>query len=256
MDGSTASQISEHWLAAQRPQLCTWLDAELAGTVRTVDALWLHELAWAQEFISPDPAVRGAAIARNADVLAEHSRHQDRANDVYWRAGGTFSPQDPALTAELKQIWAEQAAVRELLVWTPLFNYLSWGEARLPYVAFAQFAVTFLKQERLFPDEWGNAWHTKRHVLRALAKRGPTRDTHDDLLALLQAAIHRVQRAEDGGYVKLARTLDRTAVLRIIRDAQDHDDANVRQRAGYVRWILDNPHVVASLASWRQWQSA
>jgi hypothetical protein len=64
--------------------------------------------------------------------------------------------------------------------------------------------------------------------------------------------MRRVQRCEDGLYVRVARTLDDAAVRALIY-AVERDGGDNARRAGYVRWALDNPLAPISLASWRRW---
>jgi hypothetical protein len=160
------------------------------------------------------------------------------------------------LERELQQIWVAEGEVVGRRALTPLWNHLSYGETRAPYAVIAPFAVLFLQYEHLFPEEWGKGWGAKRHTLSLIGRRGPTPETHTDLLNLLDATIRRPQRAEDGGYAKVARVLDPATVRRIVRDAHSDGDANTQQRAGYVGWVLDNRSAAVSLASWRRWQNS
>ena len=218
-----------------------------------MDHLQLSDFTWVFDFINPDADVRQAAIARQAELVAELVHIRDQGNDVYRRTG-SFLPADPQLNAELQQLHSARAKVLNQMAWTPLMNFLCYAEPRVPYAEIAPFAVLFLQREHLFPEDWGRMWHTKRHVLRTIAQHGPTLSTHDDLLVLLEATIRRQQRAEDGGFVKVARTLDPSSVRRIVIDARDSEDATIRERAAFVEWAVANPHSAVSLASWRQWR--
>lgn len=194
--------------------------------------------------------MRRTAIERQAALWKEYVDHRQWANDVYRRAGGTFQPTDPALNAELHQAWDTMKNFSDQFAFEPVSHFIFGGS---PWQPVMPHVVLFLKREVLFPDEWGHPWATKRHVLQVLGRRGPTPETHDDILELADAAIRRVQRCEDGFYVRVARTLDEAAVRALISAVERDGGDNARRRAGYVRWALDNPLAPIELASWRRW---
>jgi len=216
----------------------------------------LTEFEWMFDLIHSDRAVRQAAIDRQRAYDEEWSRHNDRSNDIYFRAGRTFAPKDPVLRAELDRTWAARREVGDKMVLAPILHYVSGGPDSRDRDPWARHAVLYLVWETRFPAEWAavsKGWHTKKHILRVLAQRGPTPDTHADLVGLLAAAVTRSHRCEDGGYARLARRLDRPSVVDIVTAGEQADGEHVRLRAGYVRWVVDHPHRPVTLASWRAW---
>jgi len=215
-----------------------------------VDIAGLPEFDWTFDLINTDSQRRRAAVERQAMLWDRYVEEQQRASAIYWQAGGTFAPADPAMSAQLRRAHNAMKHWSDQFAFAPVYQFMYGATPWQPLIAHA---ILFLRYEVLFPDEWGRRWNTKRHVLQMLGRRGPTVETHDEILELVDAAMRRQQRCEDGFYARVARTLDRATIGACIAAVDRDGDDNARHRAGYIRWAIDNPGAPVSLASWRRW---
>jgi len=70
------------------------------------------------------------------------------------------------------------------------------------------------------------------------------------------AAIQREHRCKDRWYAGVARQVAGPDLDQALSEALEAPDPLARMRAGYVRWIIDNPAEPVTEASWRRWLSA
>lgn len=75
----------------------------------------------------------------------------------------------------------------------------------------------------------------------------------DAVTRLTLAAVNRIQRCDDLGYVLLARRLDGPVLRAGIEAAARSPDPTVQRRAGYARWAMDDTEAPVTSTSWRAW---
>jgi hypothetical protein len=207
------------------------------------------DLDWAFDLVSPDPVRRARARGRHAETLAACQTAQERINEL-WRRTGTLSPTEPGLAAEMDQRVSASQDASQYLLSQPISDFVDRREvATLPY------ALLLLEWEARYPEEWPRWWGTKKKVLRAFCQVPEySPEVRARLTALMVLAVCREHRCEDGGYARLGRYLaddDLTGYLWTIGETASRDA--IRRRAAFVVYLIREPHVPATRASWATW---
>ncbi|MEV4135651.1 hypothetical protein AB0J72_26180 [Dactylosporangium sp. NPDC049742] len=204
---------------------------------------WDERLGWALGLISDDPSCRERAHLMLEQVRLDRYEAWRRSNAV------RNEPGNEALHEQHRQtrlrllpdaIWAS---------WRPDEDLRSWPG--LPYM------LLYLQWEARFPNEWtwhAKEWSSKTSMLRLLTRRaGEIPDRYVGLLAdLVVQAASRPQRLGDEWYAKLARVLPREPLSGQLQGLLAAGDAVVRERAGYLLWLLDDPR--RPQPKFSQWQ--
>jgi hypothetical protein len=215
---------------------------------------------WVFDLIDPDPERRGPALARHHEAVGEWEKALGWVNDVWRRAGGTFTPAEPGLAAEMDQALTAQRCALEGMLPGLVGRFLTaWRpDEAADYRRLAPFAVLFLRWEVRYPQEWREAgpwspWGTKRAILRRFAKSGPPPECTAALVDLVIEAVERENRCEDRGYALLARRLDGPQLRDRLDRSMSSVDGLIRLRAGYLRALLCSPKAPVTVAGWRRW---
>lgn len=212
------------------------------------------------DLISPDPERRARALARDAELRADGERALACYNELWFRAGKTWRPQDAALLAAMDQARAAMIAARDRTLGGITSNFI---HARVggPHVhdLLAPYAVLFLKREIAFPDEWagrrtpGGPWWAKKRVLKRFVEAGVPTRLRSDVIRLIAAAVEREHRCEDGGFAAVARAVDGAELRGALEAAEAMPDPLVRLNAQYARWVVDHPATPVTAVGWRRW---
>ena len=117
-------------------------------------AMWDRH-GWVFDLVSDDELRRRRARKRarerdNALLAAIKAR-----NEVWWRAGRTWAPDESAMAAELARAEADHAAALAETFLAPIAPYLSpvWSRQSDEKPS-EQFAILYLEWEMAYPDEW------------------------------------------------------------------------------------------------------
>lgn len=215
------------------------------------------------DLVSRYPRRREIALARHVRSKADLDLAIRAVNVLWWEAGKTWSPADPVQAVAMRRAQAAHAAAVSNTVHGVVgkFQEVRWAGDLDDYRRLSPYAVLFLRWEAQFPEQWRSVgpfspWSLKRRVLRQFADMDVPGPQVAAVIGLTLAAVNRNQRCEDLGYVLVARSLDGPVLRAGIDAAASSPDLNVRLRAGYVRWALDNAQAPVTLASWRAWCAA
>jgi hypothetical protein len=195
---------------------------------------------WVFDLISPDDAVRAAALARHRAVLAGASVALHRANRIWAQHG-----YDRATFAAYER--ERQRTITGLVG--------AFSSATDPAVSarYAPYAVLYLRWEAAYlpelRDSWPcSPWTTKEVVLRRLDRGGVPGDLHGEVAELIVAALRRPYRCKDWMYACLLHQVspgERIADLdddraRFARHVAAHPELKVK-RVTYGRWLAAQP---------------
>lgn len=228
---------------------------DLAALVE-LDTRWMFDL------IDPIPETRAIALRRNADLVERQRATVARNNEILLKAGGSWRPSDPALLAARDQVQAEVRAIRSQLPRAKAVDFfLNGARDGETHQRLAPYAVLVLAWEATYPQEWRTAglyspWHIKAKSLRQFAKVGVPPECVRPLAELVIAAIRREHRCEDRWYTGVARRVAGPVLDQALTATLKSPEPLARKRAGYVRWIIENPAEPVTEASWRRWLSA
>ncbi|MEU8590533.1 hypothetical protein AB0C59_26550 [Streptomyces sp. NPDC048664] len=208
------------------------------------DHEWTEVLAWAQGLVSPDPAERAAAHAR-----------QDRAREERWASidrlrSGPF--RRLRFTARMRACHRASGRCLPGALWSG-DGYDRGGIGTWPRLPLA---LLFLEWEARFPEEWtrhAKAWGTKESLIRALAATDHDHRLRARLIDLVELAVRRPYRCKDREYVRVARAVDGADLRARLHRAQRSDAPEARRHASYVLWLLDHPETPNTRHVWRTW---
>jgi hypothetical protein len=227
-----------------------------------IGPVW-EQHAWVFDLVSDDELRRRRARKRaleldDALIAANRAR-----NDVYWRAGATFTPTDPQLATEMEQAQARFSAAHADTFHAPISAYLdqpwhpSWRD-RAPMLE--PFALLYLEWELTFTDEWrqtAGAWGspcgTKDLILKTMAAHGVSHLHSEAVEKLLLSAVRGPYRAKDWHYARIARHLDRPHLREALRLIAAEGDELAALRAQFVLSRLENPELSANRRSYGNW---
>lgn len=216
--------------------------------------------AYVFDLIDPDKCRRRQVVQRHAGFVAARHEAVARANEIWQMAGRCWAPADATLAAAMQRARAAWREASAHTVQGLVGVFLDAQRAGPPddRSRLAAYAVLFLRWEVAFPEQWRDAgptspWWYKKQVLRSFARNGVPSPQRDALTGLLVAAVHREHRCEDCFYPALARHLDGPTLRAALTQAQGAEDAVVRRRARYVKWVADHADAPVTLAGWRRW---
>jgi len=224
-------------------------------------AMWDRH-GWVFDFVSDDELRRRRARIRarerdNALLRANRAR-----NEVWWRAGQTWAPDDPAMAAEMARAEADHAAALAETFLAPIAPYLSpgWSRQSEEKPSSEQFAILYLEWETAYPDEWHQDAGTylsptglKGSILRAMDWHGVSEAGRAAVEKLLLAAVRGRYRAKDWRYTRVARHLDSRPLREALGAIADGGDDSAALRAMFVLSRLDNPDLSANRRSYGNW---
>ena len=224
-------------------------------------AMWDRH-GWVFDLVSDDELRRRRARIRarerdNALLAANRTR-----NEVWWRAGQTWAPDDPAMAAEMARAEADHAAALAETFFAPIAPYLSpgWSRQSEEKPSSEQFAILYLEWEMAYPDEWYQDAGTylspcglKGSILRAMDWHGVSEPGRAAVEKLLLAAVRGRYRAKDWRSTRVARHLDSRPLREALGTIADGGDDAAALRAAFVLSRLDNPDLSANRRSYGNW---
>ncbi len=217
---------------------------------------------WVFDLVNDDELRRRRARKRarerdNALLAANTAR-----NEVWWRVGQTWAPDDPAMAAEMARAEAEHAAALAETFFAPIAPYLrpGWSRQSGEKQSSEQFAILYLEWEMAYPDEWYQDAGTylspsglKGSILRAMDWHGVSEPDRAAVERLLLAAVRGPYRAKDWRYTRVARHLDSRPLREALGTIADGEDDTAALRAAFVLSRLDNPALSANRRSYDNW---
>ena len=183
--------------------------------------------------VSPDDVVRGYALARHRDLIAQAGEALHRGN-WHWSRTGYGD-----MLAAAQAAYAEMRALQGATI---------FGMTAVP-----EFAVLYLRWEVDFPHEWGAAevnmwspWSRKEGLLRKFGRDGVPDEIKVPIADLLDAVLRRPYRCKDWMYAQVARHVDYIGRLEALQRQR-------LLRAEFIRYVIDNPRVHITRKTWARW---
>lgn len=183
-------------------------------------------------------------------------------NEVWWRAGQTWTPADPAMAAEMERAEAAHATALAATFRPPIWAYLRPGWSRQPdeEPSSEQFAITYLEWEVAHPDEWrqtagysGSPYGLKESILQAMDLHGVSDPNRAAVERLLLTAVKGPYRAKDWRYARVARHLDSRPLREALGTIATGTDHAAALRAAFALSRLDNRDLSANRRSYANW---
>jgi hypothetical protein len=223
--------------------------------------MW-EEHGWMFDFVSGDDLRRRRAMTQSRHHSEALRSANGERNDVWRRAGGMWSPEDPGLADEMAHAEAAWSEAFAKTIYAPISAYRGSGWVGPPDV-FAEcepFAVLYLEWEQNYPDEWsreagrwGSRYGWKERILTAMHHQGVGDSHREAVERLVLAAVRGPYRAKDWRYARIARQLDSPGLRESLRSIAAGDDEGARLRAEFVLSRLDQPGLSANRRSYDNW---
>ncbi|MFD7077772.1 hypothetical protein ACFV9G_26415 [Nocardioides sp. NPDC059952] len=213
------------------------------------------------DLVSDDELRRRRAVARSNRLIEDHRRANVAHNDVWWRAGKSWTPGDEALAAEMRAARAVHDATFDETIYAPISAYLeSQYVRRYPSLERGEpYAVLILSWEAWFPDEWRRAdkwWSrasTKDMILRTMAGQGVTEEHRETVEGLLLSAVSGPYRCKDWRYSAVARMIDSENLRAGLDQIASGADEDASLRAQFVLSRLENRALSVNIRSYGNW---
>lgn len=217
---------------------------------------------WVFDLVSEDELRRRRARKRarerdNVLIAANHAR-----NEVWWRFGRKWRPEDPAGAAEMARAEAVLAAAAAETFHAPIAPYLGagWSRRADEIPSSEQFAILYLEWETAYPGEWRqdagtfvSAAGMKGSILRAMNRHGVGEPHRPAVEKLLLAAIRGPYRVNDWRYTHVARHLDNGPLREELGTIAEGGDHAAALRAAFVLSRLDDRGLSANRRSYDNW---
>lgn len=192
----------------------------------------VNEWAWVHDLVDPDDSIRRRARVRHEELLAASRAEQWPRRWRYWERT-IFGPLEMFINRD------DNAAVR------------TWC---------APFVLTYLRWEADRPDEWtprlvhwGSPWGMKVALFRVLGRYGVPVEIRAGMGELLVAALRRPYRCKDWMYAQVVRDVWDERVDDAVAALAGADEPLTRQRARFVRYLVENPEQRVTRTSWKRW---
>lgn len=216
---------------------------------------------WMFDLVSDDELRRRRAVVRNNRLIEAHRRANVARNDVWWRSGKSWTPDDEALAAEMRAAYAVHSATFDETIYAPISAYLESQYARrYPSLEHAEpYAVLFLTWGARFPDEWRRAdkwWSrasTKDMILRTMARQGVTEAHRETVESLLLSAVRGPYRCKDWRYSAVARRIDGETLRIGLDQIASGADEDASLRAQFVLSRLEDRSLSVNIRSYGNW---
>ncbi|MEU0265858.1 hypothetical protein [Nocardioides sp. NPDC006303] len=213
------------------------------------------------DLVGDDELRRRRAVARSNRLIEDHRRANVARNDVWWRAGKSWAPDDEALATEMRAASAVHSATFDETIYAPISSYLeSQYVRRFQSLEHGEpYAVLFLTWGARFPDEWRRAdkwWSrasTKDMILRTMARHGVTEERRETVEGLLLSAVSGPYRCKDWRYSAVARMIDSEALRAGLDQIASGADADASLRAQFVLSRLEDRALSVNIRSYGNW---
>ncbi|MEV6122205.1 hypothetical protein AB0M23_17000 [Streptomyces sp. NPDC052077] len=217
-----------------------------AGSGIDDDHEWVEGLAWAYGLVSPDPAERAAALARQAGARTAAGAALVRLTE------GRF----PRLRFGARMRTYRSACGRCFP--GALYGGSDYAHGEISTWPRLPLALLFLEWEARYPLEWtehAKAWGAKQSLIRDLAVTDHDQHLRAKLVELVDLAVRRTYRCKDREYVRVARAVDGDELRGRLHGAQRSEHPPARLHADYVLWLLDRPGTPNTRHVWNAWLS-
>jgi hypothetical protein len=129
-----------------------------------------------------------------------------------------------------------------------------------PDMAFASFALLFLRWEASYPDDWRSPdshayspWSIKQGVLGRFGQSGVPDALRSEAADLVLTAVQRPYRCKDWSYALLVDHVQTPAFQERLQALADGADTLLSVRARFLQHVAARPGRPLNRNSWRRW---